>query len=321
MSPVQVEAEILSTIKGVPSVSRRLWIIASAIVWPVCAWLPFAVAAGEGKPLKGGARNPSTNASQAYTKETEIIANNSTYGTRQSNKSDNGGGAIYGCRSGAGGSAKGNEPCIRANNLANGLAFEFERRRRRRAARSPSATAATRTKPFTTNATGVATGLNADQRRRQETRRTSSPTRRRQNRFAQSSQARRAGHRARRRQRHDTSRPAPTTSRSTSDISKCAYNATEASDRRLRAPRRAAATPRRCGVRTRRRGGQRRPPTAPFHLAAHLLTERGDAVRGFRFRRRSQAQDRATAHARPAVARRAAGPVRDAAVRGGRAGR
>jgi len=105
--------------------SKRLWILASAIVLAVCV-APFAIAAGEGQPVDGGARNPSNNESQSYTRETEIIANTSTYGTRQSNKSDNGGGAIYGCRSGEGGSGKGNEPCIRAVNLAKGYAFEFE---------------------------------------------------------------------------------------------------------------------------------------------------------------------------------------------------
>jgi hypothetical protein len=121
---------------------------------------PLALAAGSGSSLLGGARNPSSNQSQSFTRETQIIADNSTYGTRQSNKSDNGGGAIYGCRSGAGGSAKGNEPCVRANNLSNGLAFEL-------ASGGPLAGTITavggdNAKPFTTNATGVATGLNAD---------------------------------------------------------------------------------------------------------------------------------------------------------------
>ena len=95
-------------------------------------------------------------------KETEIIANVSTYGTRQSNKSTNGGGAVYGCRSGAGGTPKGNEPCIRANNLASGLAFEFNSTNA--AATQVGSITATNANaaPFTTNATGVATGLNAD---------------------------------------------------------------------------------------------------------------------------------------------------------------
>ena len=119
-----------------------------------------AYATGEGKPLIGGARNPGSDRSKALTKETQIIANLSGYGTRQSNKSSNGGGAIYGCRSTTGGTPAGNEPCIRANNLSSGYAFEL--------VTSGNQTGRIETKdasgvPFTTNATGVATGLNADQ--------------------------------------------------------------------------------------------------------------------------------------------------------------
>lgn len=122
---------------------------------------PIAVGAGENKPVNGGARNPSGGATANYTSETQIIANTSTYGTRQSNKSNNGGGAIYGCRSQPGGSAAGNEPCLRATNLVSGSAFEF--------ANNGGNTVGTITSgnpnsaPFTTNAKGVATGLNADQ--------------------------------------------------------------------------------------------------------------------------------------------------------------
>ena len=139
--------------------SKRTFILASATLVAV-AIAPFALAAGEGNPVRGGNRNPSSDASLAYTRETQIIANNSTYGTRQSNKSDNGGGAIYGCRSGAGGSAKGNEPCLRGSNLDKGFAFEF-------ATKGDTAgfidvAGGDNAKPFTTNATGVATGLNAD---------------------------------------------------------------------------------------------------------------------------------------------------------------
>ncbi len=80
-----------------------------------------AYATGEGKPILGGARNPGSDKSASLKKETQIIATTSTYGTRQSNKSSSGGGAIYGCRSAVGGTAAGNEPCIRANNLSSGL--------------------------------------------------------------------------------------------------------------------------------------------------------------------------------------------------------
>ena len=135
------------------------WILVSAIGVALVA-TPFAVAAGEGRPLDGGARNPSNNASQSYRRETQIIANLSTYGTRQSNKSNNGGGAIYGCRSGPGGSAANNEPCVRASNLSSGLAFEFATGGTRVGSITSTNTSAA---PFTTNATGVATGLNADQ--------------------------------------------------------------------------------------------------------------------------------------------------------------
>ena len=135
------------------------WLLASAIALGLLI-SSFAVAAGENNPLLGGKRNPSSNASQTYSKETEIIANTSTYGTRQSNKSDNGGGAIYGCRSKAGGSEKGNQPCIRANNLADGRAFEFEANG---AEVGRIVNENVNGAPFTTNAKGVATGLNADQ--------------------------------------------------------------------------------------------------------------------------------------------------------------
>jgi hypothetical protein len=141
--------------------NRGPWILASALAVALLV-APFAGAFGEGNAVKGGARNPSPDARRAYTKETQIIANVITYGTRQSNKSNNGGGAVYGCRSGPGGTAKGNEPCIRANNLSTGLAFEFNSTDK--AATQVGSITATNTNaaPFTTNATGVATGLNAD---------------------------------------------------------------------------------------------------------------------------------------------------------------
>jgi hypothetical protein len=139
--------------------NRGPWILASALLVALLV-APFAGAFGEGNTVKGGSRNPSPDARRAYTKETEIIANVNTYGTRQSNKSSNGGGAVYGCRSGAGGTAKGNEPCVRASNLEAGRAFEFNSNSGTEVGQiSGPATAA----PFTTTAKGVATGLNADQ--------------------------------------------------------------------------------------------------------------------------------------------------------------
>jgi hypothetical protein len=116
---------------------------------------PFAVA-GDGDVMKVGARNASD------TRETRIIGEDvSTYATRQSNdKEGDGGSAAYGCRS-----SLANEPCLFVFNVRNGRAFDL---------RSRSNTAGRilaygdqanpdNNKPFTTNATGVATGLNADE--------------------------------------------------------------------------------------------------------------------------------------------------------------
>ena len=129
------------------------WIVVAAVLVALLV-TPFALAAGEGQPVRGGARNPSSNQSLAYSRETQIIANNATYGTRQSNKSTRGGGAIYGCRA-----QKGTNACLRASNLSNGRAFSFATNSGTEVGRIDGpATAA----PFTTSATGVATGLNAD---------------------------------------------------------------------------------------------------------------------------------------------------------------
>ena len=121
---------------------------------------PTAESARTGDALREGVRNGTT------TRETEIIGNiragsgtTGGYVTRQSNKSATGGGAIYGCRAT---SAANSLPCVRANNLSTGKAFEFN------AVSAPSAgtitvgTGGDSKKPFTTNATGVADGLNAD---------------------------------------------------------------------------------------------------------------------------------------------------------------
>jgi hypothetical protein len=112
---------------------------------------PFAIGA-TGSVLREGKRNPGSGSS---TRETEIIASTKTYGTRQSNIRDgNGGGAIYGCRS-----KTGREPCIRANNLSSGRAFEFETEGAEGGRIEVKVDGG---RPLTTNATGVATGFNAD---------------------------------------------------------------------------------------------------------------------------------------------------------------
>jgi hypothetical protein len=128
---------------------------------------PFAFSATRDN-LREGVRNPT---SGAATSETQIIANTGkdTYGTRQSNTGD-GGSAIYGCRAAldpqAIGDPKRSTPCIRANNLANGKAFDFQVKLSRVAGTIQIGPSLTVPKPdsapFVTNGTGVAVGLNAD---------------------------------------------------------------------------------------------------------------------------------------------------------------
>lgn len=131
----------------------RHLIVATVVV--ALAVPTLAVASGEGQSVLGGQRNPTLSPSRTYSGETQIIARNSTYGTRQSNKGT-GGGAIYGCRAVAGSSAS----CLRAVNLNQGAAFDFVTS----GVQGGRITAAggEKARPFTTNATGVATGLNAD---------------------------------------------------------------------------------------------------------------------------------------------------------------
>jgi hypothetical protein len=109
-----------------------------------------AIGAGEGRSISGGERNPSRG---DLNRETQIIASNGSYGTRQSNKGA-GGGAIYGCRA-----AVGAEPCIRANNLTQGRAFEFDTAGKEGGRIEVKDAAGV---PFTTNATGKVANLNAD---------------------------------------------------------------------------------------------------------------------------------------------------------------
>jgi len=140
----------------------RSVVVAAGIIGVVAA--PMGVAA-TGQALREGVRNGTT------TSETEIVSNAGAttglkggYATRQSNLSTSGGGAIYGCRSGIGGSTATppQNPCLRANNLERGLAFEFNATSGDIVGTITSTTGGDSKKPFITNATGVATGLNAD---------------------------------------------------------------------------------------------------------------------------------------------------------------
>ena len=134
-----------------PRISGR-YAVAAALILAI--GIPsVAVGFGEGRETRLGKRNPSRS---ALTSETQIIASNGSYGTRQSNKRDgDGGGAIYGCRSDAGA-----EPCIRSNNLKGGRAFEFNTVGKEAGEITVGDTTAP---PFSTNATGKVENLDSDQ--------------------------------------------------------------------------------------------------------------------------------------------------------------
>lgn len=95
--------------------------------------------------------------------ETAIVGNTSLFATRQSNNLDgDGGAASYGCRA-----VVTQEPCLFVlNHNTNGSVFRFQSDGGAAVGRiqvnPPAGKNASDTAPFTTNATGVATGLNAD---------------------------------------------------------------------------------------------------------------------------------------------------------------
>ena len=138
---------------------------------------PFCEGA-DGAPLRHGDRNPMSGSvacetavfgSVATTSKTRALTGG--YATRLSNVMTGdlaGGAAIHGCRTTkAGGTFSASKPRLRANNLNRGLAFEFNATlgllgEMITVGEDPSV-ANVAARPFTTNATGVATGLNADQ--------------------------------------------------------------------------------------------------------------------------------------------------------------
>jgi hypothetical protein len=94
---------------------------------------------------------------------TAIVGGTTGYATRQSNNNDgDGGAASYGCRS-----ANGKKACLFVLNHNKGQVFQFSSNGGTNAGRilvtPPTGKKASDVSPFTTNAIGVATGLNADQ--------------------------------------------------------------------------------------------------------------------------------------------------------------
>ncbi len=150
--------------------STRYVLVAGIVLALMCS--PWAVAATTGGSLLGGKRNPSGGTSVEFTKETQIIADidqgaggvakgTGGYSTRQSNKSDSGGGAIYGCRAKAG-----KNGCLAAVNLADGAAFKFTADAKAAAVGEllfgPSTNKPVDKPPFVSNGTGLVNNLNSD---------------------------------------------------------------------------------------------------------------------------------------------------------------
>src|SRR5918999_1392840 len=132
------------------------WVLATGVALALVI-SPLAVAQTTG--LIGGKRNPR---SGSFNAETQVIASNSTWGMRYSNRAvGGGGGLLFGCRSEPGGTPQKHYPCARSRNVANGLAFEFLTGGSL-VGTITAGRGGENTKPFTTNATGVATGLNAE---------------------------------------------------------------------------------------------------------------------------------------------------------------
>jgi hypothetical protein len=132
------------------------WVLATVVALALVI-SPFAVAQTTG--LVGGKRNPR---SGSFKTETQVIASNSTWGMRYSNRAvGGGGGLLFGCRSQPGGTPQKHYPCARSRNVGTGLAFEFVTAGTQAGTISVGS-GGDNTQPFTTNATGVATGLNAE---------------------------------------------------------------------------------------------------------------------------------------------------------------
>jgi hypothetical protein len=95
--------------------------------------------------------------------QTAIVGTSTTFATRQSNNNEgDGGAASYGCRANLAA-----EPCLYVLNHRGGEAFFFRAKAAERGGFievvPPSGKSADDVAPFFTNATGVATGLNADE--------------------------------------------------------------------------------------------------------------------------------------------------------------
>ena len=118
----------------------------------------FAVA-GNGDPVVQGKRNGTTTKTTSLVSNVDTVGDKLGYGFRSSNKSTTGGSSLLGCRSTGG---TGTAPCLNVNNASTGTAFDFKSTSGTSAGRFLVGNGGDGVRPFTTNATGVADGLNAD---------------------------------------------------------------------------------------------------------------------------------------------------------------
>src|SRR3954464_16025916 len=137
----------------IPKGQGKYLVISSVLLALLVA--PFAVAA-DGDAVRAGGRT-------TFTSITRVLGDSTTYATQQSNlRNGDGGAARYGCRSTAA-----NEMCLLSKNTGGGGSFRFQSLGRLLGGSSevnpPTGKTAADARPFTTNAHGVATGLNADQ--------------------------------------------------------------------------------------------------------------------------------------------------------------
>ena len=137
----------------IPAGQGKYLVISSLILAFLVTPLAFAA---DGDSMIAGGRT-------TFTKITRVLGNSPTYATQQSNlRQGDGGAARYGCRSSAA-----NEYCLLSKNTGGGGSFRFTSDNSLLGGiidvDPPQGKTARDAKPFTTNATGVATGLNADE--------------------------------------------------------------------------------------------------------------------------------------------------------------
>ena len=133
---------------------RPIWILTCATA--LALGVTSAATGAVGDPVLIGKRN-------AAEGQTAMVGTSTTYATRQSNNQEgDGGAASYGCRA-----PLAAEPCLFVLNHRGGEAFYFRSRGGERGGYievvPPQGKTADDVAPFTTNATAVAAGLNADE--------------------------------------------------------------------------------------------------------------------------------------------------------------